>query len=260
MLGRHPELADLPCSQLFAAPTIDDLFKARSGATHFLDGLIRAIAHYGLGGQEDDNVAAAEVWLHESRHRAAVDVFRDLAQWTAPRRLVDVIPCHDGVLPALQRALRAFPDARFLHLVRHPRAVCEFPRRRPAEAPAAETVWLRPHLQILEFLETVSPERQRRLLGERLLNNPTVYLAQIAQWLSIQGDDTSLGAMLHPEASPFARRGPDNAPDGYNDNFVASPGLRHVCRYPDSLDQPLSAELSGAFDETVRGYATHFGY
>ena len=218
MIGNHPDMLGLPETNLFAADTLNGLRQIHEFKPRFAHGLLRSIAQLGLGGQTVENIDAAQRWVDEQGHLPTKDVFRDLMDWAAPRGLVDKSPMHVFREGALDRIVEAFPEARFLHLCRHPRGNCESvyelsktagPAQRN-EPLTPEQIWLKPHLRIMEVLETVPMDQQMFMRGEALMAAPKVYLPQIAEWLKIRTDSAAIDAMLRPEESPFACIGPAN--------------------------------------------------
>jgi len=283
MLGQHPALYGLPEVNLFAADTYGGLvatvYNARPGFRH---GLLRAVAQLGLGEQSVANVDAASSWLEENRNITTTEIFSDLAAWAAPRRLVDKSPLYTYSAESLARIETGCPDALYLHLTRHPRATCEsvyrlrieirerLGRRIPAlrgsakplmderiaELEDPESLWLKPHEHIMNFLEGIAPERQRRIRGEVFMTDPDRHLGPICEWLGVSSDRQAIAAMKHPETSPYARFGPVNALFGNDPSFLESPELRPYTARELSLEGPLEhgegAVLNGAIAQRAR--------
>lgn len=287
MIGCHPEMASLPETYLFAADQLADLDRLYAVQPRFQHGLLRAIAEYGLGGQSSENIQKARTRLHNSADTGTLAVFRELQAWAAPRRLVEKSPVYVFKPEAFRRMERAFPDARYLHLARHPRGACEsvyrtrqsghpdspgqgrglFPgardmgRKLGADSEVTpENMWLKPHLRILEFLEGIPAARKMFLRGEALVSEPVVNVIRIASWLGLETGDAAIQAMLRPENSPFARFGPAGAPLGNDRGFMQSPALRCVEGDSDDLEGPLSWDQNLRFDENIKDYAARFGY
>jgi Sulfotransferase family len=274
MIGNHPQMCGLPETNLFAAATLGELRQIHRSRPRFAHGLLRSIAQLGLGGQSIQDVDAAQQWLDEQDDVPTAELFRDLMDCAAPRAVIDKSPMYVYADGALDRIIDAFPEARFLHLSRHPRATCESIREtsqmaqgalggalaQGEEAMTPEKMWLRPHLRILELLETVPMDQQMFLRGEALMAEPALYLPQIAEWLEISSDAAAVQAMLRPEKSPFASMGPENARLGNDPRFLQNPALRPFKDKPSDLDSPLSWDASLVFDEVVQHYAMYFGY
>jgi Sulfotransferase family len=83
-------------------------------------------------------------------------VFEELARAVFPSTLVDTSPSTVYSVDSMRRVLRFFPEARFIHLVRHTRSYCDSvvkymhllatPAYRPRERPVEDDVaprWIR---------------------------------------------------------------------------------------------------------------------
>ncbi len=265
MLSRHPELASVPETNLLAAAIVSALDPFRTTNPHFLAGLLRAISRFGFGGLGDAAASeAAQKWLDERRNAPTTDVFRQLREWSAPRAMVERITTLVSIPGGLDRLAEAAPDARYLHLSRHPREACESwfeTARRSGRGTSvqttASTVWLKPHLRIMAFLETVAMDQKMFIRVEALLDEPELYLPQIAEWLGVSRAPEVVESMRHPGRSatgrPVAalvRPSPAGSRGGHSRSGPADGGLEA----PLSWGAPLGA------DEVLRVYATQFGY
>jgi hypothetical protein len=262
MIGNHPQM-------LIGA--LRGMHRARPRLAH---GLLRSVAQLGLGGQTAADVEAAERWLEENAGLGTAEVFRDLMAWAGARAVVDKSPMYVYAPGALERIAAAFPEARFLHLSRHPRATCEsiHETRNAAEGARGGAVvqgaaamtpakmWLKPHQRISEFLDRVPAERKMFMRGETLMAAPGSSLPRIAEWLGVGTTPEAIEAMLHPERSPFACIGPQNARLGNDPHFLQSPVLRPYRERPSDLDSPLSWDAGLTFDEALKACARQFGY
>src|SRR5262249_52884516 len=152
----------------------------------------------------------------------------------------------------LERIRDLFPRARFIHLLRHPRAhgesVMKFIEERQRHGAIPDSHWLL-HLatypdlsaaasdvlertreldpqrgwfvlnhNISEFFESLPNDQKLSVRGEELLQSPDGPLRQIAAWLGVRIDDEAIDEMKHPERSPYACFGPPGARYG-NDAF-----------------------------------------
>jgi hypothetical protein len=173
--------------------------------------------------------------------------------------------------------LKAFPDARFLHLIRHPVAQCKsvmaindgaftmkvnaFEIDEDYAIMEPQIAWHDVNLNILEFLEEVPAAQQLRMRGEDIMADPRTHLAAIARWAGLRDDDEAIEEMMHPERSPFACFGPITALFGNDPNFLAGPTFRpHKPKIP-----PLDTELPWRKDgrrlyPRVVELANEFGY
>jgi len=271
MIGQHPQLYGLPEVNLFAGDTLDDLARWHRLRPRLRHGLLRAVAELGLGGQSEEDIDSAEDWLRQHHDVDTGEIYRDLAEWADPKRLVDKSPIYVIDEFALERMYEAFPDARFLHLTRHPWATCksmvglrEYIKQaggRPGRFGLdPDKVWLRPHVRVKEFLEVIPVGQWLRVRGEDLMAEPDLYLPQVAEWLGIRTDAVAIEAMKHPETSPFACMGPENAQYGNDPGFMEKPALRPYRAKPIHLDDSLPDGVDSEFSDALRHYANLFGY
>jgi hypothetical protein len=271
MLGEHPELYGLPEVNLFGADTIRGLLRLFQTRRRLEHGLLRAIAELGLGGQTEENITAAIRWLREYPEVRTADVFRDLGTWAGERALVDKSPLHVYMEGAMDRMLDAFPNARFIHLTRHPRHTCESVvklqqaivqggGRILSKKLDPDQVWLRPHRRIDAFLGRLPNDQYQVVRGEDLLADPDVQLGEICQRLGISVDAAAIENMKHPERSPYAALGPPKAPFGTDPGFMKSPALRKYEPKPVSLEGPVAMPGNPLFSEALIQYAQSLGY
>jgi hypothetical protein len=122
MLGQHPQMHGLPETHLFAEEMMDR-WLGRSSRENYpmAHGLLRAVAHLFYGGQTEDSVKRAGGWLVRRASSTSGMVFEELALQVSPAILVDKSPSMVYSLDSMRRAHQFFPQARFIHLVRHPR-------------------------------------------------------------------------------------------------------------------------------------------
>jgi hypothetical protein len=241
MLGQHPELYGLPEINPFVADTIGETMRQfRSVRPRSLDGICRTIAQLEFGGQTRETITDAREWLQRRSHWSAGKLLDHIAEAVAPKAWVDKSISTVLREDRLRRAIRIVPDARFLHLTRHPRPTCRSlfelqsknkarsanengSRSLPDPDPDPEEAWMRTNQNVLRFVAELPPGQCMHIRGEDLLSEPERYLEQICTWLGIRFDDDALTTMLHPEASVYARIGPRNAPFGNDPNFLRNP-------------------------------------
>jgi hypothetical protein len=255
MIGQHPDLADLPELKLFAYRTIAELeaslprYWRERGFTHRSPGLVRALAQFECGDQEPDSLARAREWLQDRPHWSGAQVFDVLLARLAPRAAVEKSPENVATAAALRRLSGAYPNARYLHLTRHPVttqvSMVEHRRRTVPSHPldgqpmAGIAAWHDVHARILRFLARLAPERVLQVRAEDVLNDPDHQLAAIARWLGLRTDAAAIAAMRHPEASPFARFAPASSGviGGHDPEFLRAPTPRAVA-LPATVEQP----------------------
>lgn len=287
VLGRHPALYAVPETGLLAASTIEDYaggygesVAVRPAAARLFrqDGLLRAVAQLHAGEQTLDSVDMARRWLWVRRARSAVDVYRELCVKVAPRRLVEWGAAYVGRGAVLQRLIAAFPDAQFIHLVRHPRAFCEAVMARPAMALWAlfqnsldrrapvpvldpQIVWHDAHARITAAMNGLPAPQTCRVRVETLARDSSKMLKILCRWLGVSSAGDAVDAMRHPETSEFARLGPINARHGHDPDFLEQPTLGPHLAPPVSLAGSLGWRPDGAaFHPRVVGLAQSFGY
>jgi hypothetical protein len=277
MVGQHPALVGLPELKLFCCRTIGELeatlprFWIERGVTHRSPGLVRALAQFEYGDQTLRSLARARAWLEDRRHWTGADVLDVLLARVRPRVAVEKSP--DDVLTdaGLERMASTYPEARYLHLTRHPvttqRSVEEHRRRTvgghplPGEPMSGVASWYETHRRILHFAARLPAGRYLRVRAEDVLNDRASRLRAIAGWLGLADDDAAIEAMQHPEASPFACFGPaESGVSGGNDpDFLRDP-IPHPVRSPGALEPPASWDADPSDWALVVAMATRLGY
>jgi hypothetical protein len=287
MLGQHPQMYGLPEMNLFLTQSMQEWWM--KFGINYSAGLSRAIAEVIFGRQTEATVVQARYWLWQRRGWDTGDVLWELAERIYPLILVEKNPLEGGrkeIQESLQRRIRVFPQAKFLHLVRHPlgygqsylQLLEEMATRMPPFVMARlsarlldkttdctvldpQRQWCMANSNILSFLAQVPPAQQMRVRGEDLLADPERYLREIAEWMQLRSDAEAIEAMKHPEDSPFAGFGPRNALLGGDPSFFRHPALRTGKVKGQSLDGPLPWRRDGlGFREEVRELARQFGY
>jgi hypothetical protein len=293
MLGQHPQMFGLPETHLLCERTVASwLRRAAEAPWPMSHGLFRAIAQLHFGAQDERTVRWARDWV---RSRAALDteqMFKLIADRVFPLRVVDKSPSTIDNVETMQRALAWFPNAFFLHLVRHPRGYAESiirlagRKRQPvaqghwlvriASEPGArgeggskeqplrlepQHGWFERNAMIREFLTSLPTGQHMLLRGEDLLLSPDRTLERVADWLGLRADGGAIGEMKHPERSPFAFLGPPQARYGNDGNFLEDPELRPSRARVDGLEGPVSWRPDGeGFLPHVKELAEEFGY
>lgn len=121
MLGEHPQMYGLPETHLFSEERMDGWLGRASRETHAMEhGLLRSVAQLCYGNQSEESVKKAAAWLMRRRTSTTGMIFEELALQVSPAILVDKSPSIVYLPDSMRRAHRFFPQARFIHLVRHP--------------------------------------------------------------------------------------------------------------------------------------------
>ena len=257
MLGQHPQLYALPETNLLCADTVGTRLARADRSTHrtILHGLLRAVAQLEFGAQTATTVGTCARVARGARgvpDRAALPVPDGAGR---PTRRDREEPEHgDRGVPSTYRrdvprgpvpAPRA-PPARARRLGaegdRRPRAAR--PTRADELAPASRRLpagWTRRATtrrttrstggtratsRFENFLRAIPADRQLRVRGEDVLQDPDTHLRTIASWLGVRTDDAAVDAMKHPENSPYAFLGPRGARFGNDRFFLEQPALR----------------------------------
>lgn len=279
LLGQHPEMYGLPEVNLFVAETMREREGVIAQPPWSKHGLLRTVAQLFAGKQTVQTILLARRWLDMRGNCTCVSVFRELSEKVGPYALVEKSPRTVTRVEYLQRVRRAFPNARFIHLLRHPRSQGESAWKLGGEVAAErmgaldystdpptadfQKAWYSINMNIVTFLDGVPDTHKMRIRGEELLTDPPTYLGEIAKWLELRTDQAAIEAMLHPERSPYACLGPVNARFGNDPHFLREPALRRsdsLAKLP-TLEGPLSWREDGAmFSLEVQELAREFGY
>jgi hypothetical protein len=286
MLGQHPEMYGLPELELFGSSTVAEWWdvcdRAYPPRSH---GMLRAVAQLVFGDQTDATVSLARGWLRRRSHLSSGYLFELLAEKVWPRLPVDKSTTYVRRAQTMLQIITMFPNARFIHLVRHPRSQGEsvirllryrqqqgpLPRNhwllwaagaeRPVESSGnqnstsdlegtelsldPQTVWHALNLNVCNFLKAVPAGQQLRIRGEDILTDPDRSLREVCRWLQIEDSTEAIEQMKHPERSPYAHLGPAGARFGNDIFFLQNPVLRPARAEPRKLNGPLSWRPDG---------------
>ncbi len=275
MLGQHPQCYALPELNLFLADDLGGLMRWSMIGPFLREGLLRTLAQLHEAEQNEDSIARAREWIAERTHWSVRQVFDYIQERVGPRMLIEKSPTTTLRHDYLRRLLRTFPQAKILHLVRHPRSTAEsilnfraafdglqrITQGRPESDP--ERMWRVCHESIIAVTNGLPLGQCMLLKGEAFLGELDVYLPQVCEWLGLDTDAPAVEAMMHPEHSPYAKLGPPSAQYGNDPNFLSDPRidrerLRKI-REP-SLVGELSWRPGETFDPRTRRLAKQFGY
>jgi len=282
MLGQHPQAFGLPELCLFNVTTLVDLWKGSQGdvaenGSMVRHGLLRALAEIYCGEQSSSTINMALRWASAREDWPTARVFQEIVAQIDPLVAVEKSPSYTMSVGRMRAMFEAFPDARFVHLVRHPVAqsksvmaindgaftikVNAFEIGEDYALMEPQIAWHDINLNILDFLDEVPANQQLRMRGEDIMAEPERHLGQIARWAGLRDDDEAIKAMMHPERSPFACFGPINALFGNDPNFLAGPTFRpHKPKIPSfSAKVPWRDDGKGLYPEVI-ALAKEFGY
>lgn len=281
MLGQHPQCYGLPELCLFNVEVLRELWIRESDEigdeSRARQGLLRAVAEIYAGEQSAAAVTMAMHWAAARQDRTVASIYQELVAQIDPLIAVEKSPAYTIAISRLRAIRAAFPNARFLHLLRHPTSQCksvmsmnegafalnvnsiEFQDDRAVVEP--QFAWHDLNINILNFLDSVPAAQQLRVRGEDVMSDPRRELAAICRWLGIRDDAAAVEEMMHPERSPFACFGPINALFGNDPNFLRGPTFRpHKVKMP-PLDRPLPWRDDGkSLHPRVVELAQEFGY
>ena len=281
MLGQHPQMFGLPELNLFNVKTLKELWREVSEEIApditRRQGLLRAIAEIYGGEQTQATIVMAIHWVAARQDMDTGEVYKELVERMDPLILVEKSPAYTIHQERMERIFQTFPEARFIHLTRHPitqgRSVMNlnegifafFVESFDLEGECAildpQYAWYQIHMNILNFLEKVPKEQYIRMKGEDIMENPEERLREICEWLGVRTDDEAISRMMRPQESPFACFGPLTAMFGNDPNFLRRPTFRrHKPKLP-PLDSPLPWRNDGArLKKEIIELAREFGY
>ncbi|HEY9738849.1 MAG TPA: sulfotransferase [Coleofasciculaceae cyanobacterium] len=279
MLGQHPELYGVPELRLFTTDTIYELEqRAKYGKGSFkMHGLRRTVAQLYAGEQTMQSIEMAHRWISNRRQCSTGEVYIELCRKVAPLRIIDKSPAYSRLPGSLNRIHKTFPNAQYIHLVRHPRtqgqsvmninngflAIVTNSRDYATNPPTVDPqfLWGRTQANILEFLSTIPSHQHIRFRGEDILNEPRLHFEKLCKWLNLSWNESIFEALLHPEESPYACIGPHGAYFGNDPNFLQSPAYRYRPVAPSTLEGSLAWRKDDkGFLPLVMELAQEFGY
>ncbi len=275
MLGQHPQLYGFPELRLFRAAKVGGLLISPEPSKGMPSrernsGLVRTIAQLHDGTQSYESAERAWRWLCCRRELDVQELLDHLLTLVAPRTAIEKSPETSLTCEALDRAARAYPAARYIHLVRHPwttvaSMATAWGRLSYWSVPPAEAaeycarVWLSQHRRIDAFGSRMGTDRFVRVRAEDLINRPEHVIPQLCGRLGISQNDHCTRPMSSPEMSVFASRGPANASGGLDPKFLDRPHRHHVL-LPSSLDPQPIWSVDGPTRKAVTCLAREFGY
>lgn len=240
MLGQHPETYAAPELNLFLTEELSELSLLLEGPRQFqVHGLLRAVAQLYAGEQTLESIAMAKRWIACRYHCSTGEVYRWLCDQVSPLRIVEPNSAYTASAAVLERAHRAFPSARFVHLVSHPRsqgeAVMDIADGALAihegaidhtvhpPIPDPQYAWLRSNANVVSFFERLGDDQKLVLRWEDVRARPHQALKRLCAWLELPWSRAVDRRMLSPEQSSYAGFGPYGAHLGHDPPFLRSP-------------------------------------
>ena len=260
---------------LFTADTVGELLSERlrkpqletSHTVARLTGVCRALADLHEGNQSDAAVNRAASWLAHRVDWPTSRLLDYMLGLIVPRigveKSPDTLYCGDG----LTACIEGFPNARFIHLTRHPTDSVISLRKhsgappRPTESLAewCADIWYSGHLRIARFLSCLPESQWLRLRGEDLIREPVMWLPRILRWLDLEVTDDLIRRMLMTECWRFANRGESGLLFGADPTFLNSPRLQSVPE-PGPIWFDPRWQLSGQTIYRISALAGNLGY
>lgn len=276
LLSGHPGIFGFPEMLMFSEETVGEVLESRIqrpgmpyfGAQMRLNGVCRAIAEIVEGGQGDRELARARGWLQARADWSTVRLMRFLIDRVDPLVGLEKSP-ENTTREALRRCIEGFPDARFIHLTRHPvttqRSMREHWRFRYENksdefwAAACASAWYLHHGYIMRELSALPPEQWIRVRAEDLLRDPVKFAPPIYDWLGLDYDDEVIANLVHTERWRFAGTGESGKLRGGDPKFMRDPRLRPVAE-PGPVDFPPEWNLPDEMRRRMTDLATELGY
>ena len=196
MLAGHPRLFAAPELQLLCFNTLAERKAAFTGKySAWSEGTIRTIMELRQCGPDEAKRIMAE---YEDQGYATKDFYRVLQGWCGDRTLVDKTPSYALDPDTLSKAEHDFREPRYIHLVRHPRAMVQsFERLHMDQVlylkdhsfttrELGELVWTVSHQNILSLLNSVTNSRHIRVHFEQLIQAPRQVMTALCSALDLE--------------------------------------------------------------------------
>jgi hypothetical protein len=125
MLGQHPQAFGLPELCLFNVDKLIDLWRGSKteiseNGSLVRHGLLRAVAEIYSGEQRSTSINMAFAWASAREQWDTAQVYQEIVAKIHPLVAVEKSPSYTMSVKRMQAARMAFPEARLVHLVRHP--------------------------------------------------------------------------------------------------------------------------------------------
>lgn len=243
LLAGHPDIYGFPEMVLFTAGTVGKLLdpEPRPGEPPSLvrfrrSGILRAVADLLEASQEEPAIRRAGKWLADRSAWSPRQLMDYLLELAYPQIGLEKSPETVGTAVALDACVDSYPNARYIHLTRHPASTMQSMlnhwRRRGRSEKAtivgAASSWYLSHARIIGKLAQLPPRQWTRVRAEDLLRDPVSRLPQLLDWLGLPSDSGIVSRMRHTENWRFASTGASGKLFGGDPKFLLSPALRPV--------------------------------
>jgi hypothetical protein len=276
IMAGHPDLFGFPEMLIFDAPTVGSLLNEQQRRPWarpewidvHLSGVIRATAELNWGGQSVADIRRARCWLGERPDWTTVELMNYFLELINPLIGLEKSPETVYFAEALDSCLQAYPEARFLHLTRHPltsqRSMHAHWRLQPGLAgqaliTRAASTWYYGHSRVVTWLAQLPDIQWMRVRAEDVLSAPRSLLPRILGWLGLPASDQIIGRMLRTEDWRFAGTGESDTLFGGDQSFYRSPRLRHIPEPGPVMFDP-AWKLPGDMCAQIGDLARHLGY
>ncbi|MBI1227883.1 MAG: amino acid adenylation domain-containing protein [Bacteroidetes bacterium] len=195
MLAGHPGLFACNELQLLHFETLAERAEAYQGKfALWSEGLVRAVMELNHCEADDAKLLLQNFAKHGM---TTFEMYEQLQEWVGDRLIVDKSPSYVLDPSALEKAIADFPNARFIHLVRHPYSMVKSFEKyhldqvlylHPHDFSAqqlGELVWLESQKNAVEFLEKIPQNQQFRMVYEDLVQNPEAVMRAMCEQLGI---------------------------------------------------------------------------
>jgi hypothetical protein len=275
LLAGHPGIYGFPEMLLFVADTVRELVQKTPRPRQpagFVEsqrsGILRAVADLREASQDTLAIVRAEQWLAERSSWSPQQLMNYLLELAHPQIGLEKSPETVLTDEALEACLESYPNARYIHLIRHPadtmRSYIEHvrpwvQRNERAVIVSAASAWYRAHARIMARLAQLPARQWTRIRAEDLLRDPATSLPRLLGWLDLPADGDLIAQMMRTENWRFAGTGPAGTLYGGDPKFLRSPALRPVPE-PGAIGFDESWHLLDEMRDRMIALAGELGY
>ena len=200
LLGTHPQIVSSEELHLMTYNTFADRHNALSkeGLSHLLNGTVRLRATLKNLTQQ---ISAQVENMYVIDSRPVTTFYNEINAHMAESILVDKTPSYSYSKNVLDRISKCFPNAKYIHLIRHPSAVVKsiidsklidiIPfavRSGLSKGKLPELIWHLCERNIQQFLSFQNPSDVLTIKYETLLNDPKAQVDNVISYLGLTSD------------------------------------------------------------------------